>query len=115
MMSALKINASSYLTGRRDRARKPALWTRIFSTPGNIADEKPSQMEREQAFRCQQQLDEANVECDEWRKLTVSLQLENRQLQSDAAPCEGLTAPEWREYSVDLQEGYAQLAKELLG
>ena len=28
--------------------------------------------------------------------------------------CEGLTAPEWRECSVDLQKGYAHLAKELL-
>ena len=43
----------------------------------------------------------------------MSLQLELRQLQSAAAPCEGRTASEWRSYSVDLQEGYAQLAKEL--
>ena len=44
----------------------------------------------------------------------VSLQLENQQLQSDASLCEGRTASEWHEYSVDLQKGYAQLAKELL-
>ena len=34
MMSALKNNASSYLAGRSGGARKPALRTRIFATPG---------------------------------------------------------------------------------
>ena len=76
MMSALKNNASSYLAGRSGGARKPALWTRIFATPGDLADEgrKPSQME--QALRCQRELDESNGECDDLRELVVSLHLE---------------------------------------
>ena len=71
-------------------------------------------MKREHAFiRCQQELDEANVEFGEWRERAVFLRSENIKLQSYAAPCEGLTAPEWREHSVDLQKGYTHLAKEL--
>ena len=58
-------------------------------------------------------IDEPNVKCDDLRELVVSLHLELRQLRSAAAPCEGRTASEWHSYSVDLQEGYAQLAKEL--
>ena len=107
-------NASFYLAGRRDRAREPEFCTRTFSTPGKRADETPSQMDREQAFiRCQHELDEANGECDEWRKRAVFLQSENIQLQIYAALCEGLTAPEWRGNVVDLQKENAQLAKEL--
>ena len=56
---------------------------------------------------------ESNAECDDLRELVVSLHLELRQLRSAAAPCEGRTASEWHSYSVGLQEGYAQLAKEL--
>ena len=114
MMSALKINASSYLAGMSDGARKPVLHTRIFATPGSLADDGKRPSQQEKAARCQRGLDMANVECDELRELVVSLQLENRQLQSDASPCEGLTASEWHGYSVDLQKGHAKLAKELL-
>ena len=114
MMSALKVNTSSYLAGMSDGARKSVLRTPTAATFGVSADGETRSAEQEQASRYQRERDESNVECDVLRELVVSLQLENRQLQSDAAPCEGLTASEWHEHSVDLQKGYAKLAKELL-